>query len=167
MRSHARVFGHPIHQMLVPIPLGLFVVGSALDLVQRFTAVEWIPTVSFWNLLIGVVAALVAVIFGAIDLVAIPEGTRAKTIGGMHAVGNIVVVACFSVALFMRQENRFDPPSTLALGLELAALILLGLTGWLGGELVDRLGVGVDDGANVDAPSSLTHDVGDTPRVPS
>jgi len=45
MRSHARVFGHPIHQMIVPIPLGLFVVGSALDLVHRFTAVEWIPTV--------------------------------------------------------------------------------------------------------------------------
>lgn len=165
MRSHARVFGHPIHQMLVPIPLGLFVVGSALDLVQRFTDVEWIPTVSFWNLVIGVVAALVAVIFGAIDLVAIPEGTRAKYIGGMHAVGNIVVVACYSVALFMRQENRFNPPTTLALGLELGALMLLGLTGWLGGELVDRLGVGVDDGANVDAPSSLTHDVGDTPRV--
>lgn len=167
MRSHARVFGHPLHQMLVPIPLGLFMVGSALDVVQRFTDVAWIPTVSFWNLLIGVVAALVAVVFGAVDFVAIPDGTRAKYIGGMHAVGNIVVVASFAIALFMRQEHRFDAPSALALGLELGALSLLGLTGWLGGELVDRLGVGVDDGANVDAPGSLTHDVGDRPRVPS
>ena len=30
------------------------------------------------------------------------------------------------------------------------------VTGWLGGELVDRLGVGVDEGANLDAPNSLT-----------
>jgi len=50
-----------------------------------------------------VIAPLVAVVFGAIDLVAIPDGTRAKYIGGMHAIGNIVVVACYSVALFMRQ----------------------------------------------------------------
>jgi uncharacterized membrane protein len=33
------------------------------------------------------------------------------------------------------------------------------LTGWLGGELVDRLGVGVDDGAHPNAPSSLSHRV--------
>ncbi len=158
MRSHARAFGHPIHQMLVPIPLGLLVVGSVLDLVQRFTSISWIPTVSFWNLVIGVVAALVAAVFGAVDLFAIPDGTRAKYIGGMHAIGNVTVVGLFAVALFMRYERHVDAPSTLALGLEVAALVLSGVTGWLGGELVDRLGVGVDDGANLDAPSSLTHD---------
>ena len=43
-----------------------------------------------------------------------------------------------------------------ALVLSFAGFVLAGVTGWLGGELVDRLGVGVDDGAHLDAPNSLS-----------
>jgi uncharacterized membrane protein len=157
MRSHARLFGHPVHQMIVPIPLGMFVVGAGLDIAQRFIAASWIPTVSFWDLSIGVVAALVAVVFGAIDLIAIPDGTRAKRVGGLHAIGNVIVVSCIAVSLLIRHDRLFAPAPTLALVLEVAALLLASVTGWLGGELVDRLGVGVEDNANLDAPSSLSH----------
>jgi uncharacterized membrane protein len=48
-------------------------------------------------------------------------------------------------------------PSTLAMALSFSGFILSAVTGWLGGELVDRLSVGVDDGANLDAPNSITH----------
>lgn len=165
MKSHARILGHPIHQMIVPIPMGLFLVGSVLDIVQRFVDAPWIPALSFWNLTIGVVGALLAAGFGAVDLFAIPDGTRAKRIAGLHAIGNLVVVGAFVIALFMRWENRTLAAPTLALGLEVFALLLAGMTAWLGGELVDRLGVGVDDGADLDAPSSLTHDSRDRPRL--
>lgn len=156
MRSHARLFGHPIHQMLVPIPLGMFFVGAVLDVVQRFVNAAWIPTVSFWDLTIGVVAGLAAAVFGLVDLIAIPDDTRAKRIGGLHAIGNVVVIGCFAIALLIRHDRLFAPAPNFALGLEIAALVLAPVTAWLGGELVDRLGVGVDDGANLDATSSLS-----------
>lgn len=156
MRSHARLLGHPIHQMLVPIPLGMFVVGVALDIAQRFLNTNWIPTVSFWDLSIGVAAALVAAIFGVVDLIAIPDNTRAKRVGALHAIGNVIVVSCVAVALLIRYERLLSPAPGLALALEVAALLLASVTGWLGGELVDRLGVGVEDNANLDAPSSLS-----------
>jgi uncharacterized membrane protein len=58
--------------------------------------------------------------------------------------------------------SSIDPipymPPTAAMVLSFAGFGLSAVTGWLGGELVDRLSVGVDDGANLDAPNSLTHD---------
>lgn len=157
MRSHARAFGHPIHQMLVPIPFGLLVVGAALDIAQRFTHNTWIPMMSFWNIAIGVALALLAAVFGIVDLVAIPDGTRAKRVAGLHAIGNVAMLCLFAVALLMRYDTRMLPAPTTAFALEVAALALGVVTGWLGGELVDRLGVGVDDNAHLDAPNSLTH----------
>jgi hypothetical protein len=56
-----------------------------------------------------------------------------------------------------RRDFTLYIPTTLALVFSFAGYVLLFVTGWLGGELVDRLGVGVDDGANLDAPNSLTH----------
>ncbi|MDB4932009.1 MAG: hypothetical protein JWM10_4493 [Myxococcaceae bacterium] len=158
MRARARLFGHPIHQMLVPVPFGLFIVAAVLDIVQRITGADWIPTVSFWNAVIGVGAGLFAAIFGAIDWSGIPANTRAKRIGAMHGLGNVVVVALFFAAAYLRNDARSAPAPTLAFALEVGALALGAVTGWLGGELVDRLGVGVEPGAHVDAPNSLTHE---------
>jgi uncharacterized membrane protein len=52
-------------------------------------------------------------------------------------------------------QSGIHVPSVAALVLSFTGFALAGVTGWLGGELVDRLSVGVDDGANLDAPSSL------------
>lgn len=156
MESRAKLLGHPVHQMLVPIPVGLFFVGATLDIVDLFVEASWIPTVSFWNILLGIVAALVAAVFGLTDWTKIPSGTRAKRIGAIHGVGNVIAVALFTGAIWMRaRQSPAEDGSALPLVLEVVALLLLGVTGWLGGELVDRLGVGVDDGAHVNAPSSL------------
>lgn len=81
---------------------------------------------SFLMIAAGIIGGLVAALFGLIDWIAVPAGTRAKRVGAWHGGGNVVVVA-------------------LALG-----------TAWAGGELVERLGVGVDEGAHLDAPSSLS-----------
>ncbi len=86
---------------------------------------------------------------------AIPDGTRAKTIEHWHGAGNIAVLVLFVVSWYLRRDAP-DQPGTLAFVLALVAVALAGLTWWLGGKLVDRLGVGVDRGANSDAPSSLS-----------
>jgi uncharacterized membrane protein len=103
----------------------------------------------------GVITGLVAAPFGAIDWLAIPAGTRAKRVGAMHGLGNVFVVLLFAASWLMRGEAP-RAPGALALALSFAGGAAALVTGWLGGELVDRLAVGVDDGAHADAPSSLS-----------
>lgn len=156
MESHAKLLGHPIHQMLIPLPAGLFIVAAVLDIIGAFVSWSWLPTVTFWNVAFGIGTAVLAAIFGAIDWSNIPQNTRAKRIATLHGGGNLVAVLLFAGALWLRSHNQVDyRAGGAALALEIVALALLGVTAWLGGELVDRLGIGVDDGANLDAPSSL------------
>lgn len=158
MESRAKLLGHPVHQMLIPVPAGLFIVAALLDVVGAFKEdLTWIPTVTFWNIALGIGFALLAAVFGIIDALKIPSGTRAKRVATLHGASNVTAVVVFAVALYIRW--RYDTlhvgPVALGLGLELVAVAILAVAGWLGGELVDRLGVGVDDGAHVNAPSSL------------
>jgi uncharacterized membrane protein len=95
-------------------------------------------------------------VFGLIDWLAIPNNTRAKRIGLLHGGSNLVVVLLFSASCWMRRGSEGEIPSTPALVLSFVAVLLALVGGWLGGELVDRLGVGVDKGAHLNAPSSLS-----------
>jgi uncharacterized membrane protein len=155
MESRAKLFGHPIHQMLVVLPLGVLAMSLIFDLLARIAGWTRLHEAAFYMIAAGIISGLVAAVFGFIDFLGIPNGTRAKRIGRLHGLGNVVVVALFAASWFLRRD---DPPrpETLAIVLSAAAAALAMLTGWLGGELVDRLGVGVDDGANLDAPSSLS-----------
>jgi uncharacterized membrane protein len=85
-----------------------------------------------------------------------PTGTRAKRIGLLHGGSNVVVVLIFALVWLMRGDTPDAAPTTNLFLLEVVALALGAFAGWLGGELVDRLGVGVDDGAHLNAPSSLS-----------
>ncbi|HEX8151603.1 MAG TPA: DUF2231 domain-containing protein [Thermoanaerobaculia bacterium] len=154
MESRAKLFGHPIHQMLIVFPLGVLAMSLVFDLIARFAAWPKMAEAAYYMIAAGVVSGLVAAVFGLIDFLAIPRGTRAKRIGAMHGVGNVVVVVLFAASWFLRRDDPAQP-AVLAIILSAAAAGLATITGWLGGELVDRLGVGVDDGANLDAPSSL------------
>jgi uncharacterized membrane protein len=155
MNGNAKLFGHPIHPMLVVFPLGLLATAVGLDLVYVFTGKLLLPQVAFWNIGIGIVAGLLAAVFGLWDWLAIPAGTRAKAVGLWHGGSMVVVVGLFAVVWLMRRDAPAHEPTLAALVLELAAGVLSLVAGWLGGELVNRLGVGVDDGANLNAPSSL------------
>jgi uncharacterized membrane protein len=154
MEAKAKIFGHPIHQMLIVFPLGVLAMSLFFDLIGVFGGADQLHQAAFYMIAAGVVSGLVAAVFGLIDFLAIPHGTRAKRIGTMHGVGNVIVVVLFAASWFLRRDNP-PQPETLAIALSAAGAALATLTGWLGGELVDRLGVGVDDGAHLDAPSSL------------
>jgi uncharacterized membrane protein len=112
----------------------------------------------------GVVGGLLAAVFGLVDWLGIPSGTRAKRIGAFHGIGNVLVVGLFVVSWLLRYGDPMTP-GALPFVLSAIAVGIALVTGWLGGELVDRLGVGVDEGANLDAPSSLSHSVAEI-RVP-
>ena len=155
MESKARLLGHPIHQMLIVFPLGLLTTAIVFDVIHLATHTPLWSTISYWMIAAGIIGGLVAAIFGVIDWVAIPRGTRAYRLGLLHGLGNVCLVLLFALSWWLR---RPDPgsPSVFAIVLVVLGGALSLVTGWIGGELVDRLGVGVSDGANLDAPSSLT-----------
>jgi uncharacterized membrane protein len=104
----------------------------------------------------GIIGGLLAAPFGWIDWFKIPAGTRAKSIGLVHGLGNVVVVLLFVVSWVLRVTNGCEPTAR-ALVCSFVAVVLAVMTAWMGGELVARLGIGIDEGAGVDAPSSLSH----------
>ena len=155
MEARAKLFGHPVHQMLIVLPLGVLTGVVVFDLLHLVTdGREW-ATVAYWMIPLGVVSGLLAALFGLADWTKIPAGTRAKRVGALHGGGNVVVVTLFAVSWLLRGDSLADP-GALPVVLSLGGGALSMLTGWLGGELVDRMGVGVDDGAHLDSPSSLS-----------
>lgn len=156
MESKAKLFGHPIHQMLIVFPLGLLATSLFFDVIalimDRHTGLFG---AAYYMIAAGVISGLLAAVFGLVDFLAIPAGTRAKRIGALHGVGNVIVVVLFAASWFLRRPEPADP-AVLPVILSAAGAGIATITGWLGGELVDRLGVGVDDGANLNAPSSLS-----------
>jgi uncharacterized membrane protein len=157
MESRAKLFGHALHQMLVVFPLGLLVMSLIFDIVGLATRNGDWHRAAFWMIGAGLISGLLAAIPGTIDWTAIPMGTRAKSIGLFHGLGNAAVLVLFAVVWLIR--NGQPSPQALpgiALAIEIVGVGLGAVTAWLGGELVDRWGVGVDRGANLNAPNSMS-----------
>jgi uncharacterized membrane protein len=156
MESRVKILGHPIHPMLIVLPLGLLIMAVVFDVLRIVTGNNAFSIVAYWNIVGGLITGLLAAVFGFLDWLAIPSKTRAKSIGGMHGIGNVIVVLLFAASWWLRRDNPDYVPDTFAFVLGLLGLGLGGLTAWLGGELVYRLRMGVDDGAHLDAPNSLS-----------
>jgi uncharacterized membrane protein len=154
MESRVKLLGHPVHPMLVVFPLGLFITAAVFDVVHLTTGAPHWQDVVFWSITAGLVGGAGAALTGAIEWRAIPPRTRAKRVAIWHGFGNLIVMLLFLVRWFLGLEPPATP-SPIATALSVLGAALLLVTAWLGGELVDRLGVGVDDGAHLDAPSSL------------
>ena len=155
MESKAKLFGHSIHQMLIVFPLGLLATAVAFDIVGLVRGeTSWFG-ISFWMIAAGIIGGLLAAVFGLVDWLAVPSSTRAKYIGLLHGAGNVIVVLLFIGSWLLRRPMP-ESPSVTALVLSFLGVLIALVTGWLGGELVVRMGVGVDSGAHLDAPSSLT-----------
>jgi uncharacterized membrane protein len=156
MESRVKLFGHPVHPMLIVFPIGLLATAVVFDVLYLILGNPLFPAVSFYIIAAGVIGGLLAAIFGFIDWLALPNNSRAKSIGGWHGIGNVVIVVLFAISWLLRGGAANFVPNGFALLLAFAGVGLALITAWIGGELVYRLGVGVDPGANVNAPSSLT-----------
>jgi uncharacterized membrane protein len=151
MESKAKVMEHPIHPILVPFPLGLLTTSVVFDVVHLLAGgVKW-AEISFWMIAAGVIGGLLAAVFGLIDWLAIPSGTRAKAVGLGHGLSNVLMVALFAVSWLLRTGAPGNP-GVLPIVLSFLGVGLASLGGYLGGELVFRLGIGVAEGANPNGP---------------
>jgi len=156
MESRAKFLGHAVHPILIVFPLGLLATGVVFDIIYLIWGNPDMANVAYWMMAAGIIGGLIAAPFGWIDWFAIPSGTRAKTIGIMHGLGNTIALLLFAGSWWLRNDLP-ERPETLASILSFLGAGMAGFGGWLGGELVERLGVGVHDGANLDAPNSLTN----------
>jgi uncharacterized membrane protein len=154
MESRIKILGHAVHPILIVFPLGLFATAVVFDAIGWATGNGTWLEASFRIIAAGIIGGMISAIFGLIDFQAIPWDTRAKRIGIWHGLGNVAVIILFGASWLTRWTTPSNP-GRLPVMLSLAGALLMLVTGWLGGELVERLGVGVDEGANLDAPSSL------------
>jgi uncharacterized membrane protein len=158
MESRLKLLGHPIHPMLIVFPLGLLATAVIFDILYVATGTADLATFSYYAMISGVVGGLLAAVFGLLDWTKIPKDTRARRIGAIHGGGNVVVTGLFVLSLLSRWSDPDYLPNTLPLILGLLGAVLALFTAWLGGELVYRLRVAVDDDANLNASNSISRE---------
>jgi uncharacterized membrane protein len=142
MASPASIAKHPIHPMLIVFPVGLWIFSCICDLIYAmgWGGAVW-KDVAFYTMAGGVVGALLAAIPGLIDLISISD-QKTKKLGITHMILNLIVVGLFAYNLWVRYSDPIS--STLPYALSIIGLVLLAISGWLGGEMVYVRGVGVD-----------------------
>lgn len=153
MESRAKVLGHGTHPLLVAFPIGLLLSSLGFDLLRLITGDKKWGQLAFWNIIAGCVMGWVSMIPAAIDWWFLPRRSRAKRIATIHAVAADTGINLFFASWVLRRKDPEHPPSK-ALLLSGLGGALLALVGWLGGELVQRMGVGVAPDASLGAPAA-------------
>lgn len=138
MRRRARVFGHPVHLILIVFPLGLLATSFFFDVAWLATGGSELAVVAKWLILAGIAGGGLAAVFGMVDWLAIAPGTEARRVGALHGGGNALVAVLFAVSWLLRQRVVDPPP--LALAISAAGVVLIVMTGWLGSEVARRMG---------------------------
>jgi uncharacterized membrane protein len=142
MRTPAQIAGHPIHPMLVPIPIGLWLFSFVCDLIAMRAAdpSTWVAA-SFYAMVGGVLGALAAAIPGLIDMLSL-KGRPVQKTALEHMALNLTVVALFAINAWLRARGVIGGGASLAVSA--IALVLLLVSGWLGGKMVYEAGVAVN-----------------------
>ena len=142
--STANLAGHPVHPILVTLPIGFFVATFLFDLVFWRTGTEAYATAALWSLGLGLIAAALAAIAGLIDFLG---DARIRNISDAwhHAIGNVILVLVQLFSFYQRYRYGTSAVVPLGLSLSLIAVLIMLFTGWKGGELVFRHRVAVYD----------------------
>lgn len=141
-RSTAKIAGHPIHPMLVPVPIVCFAGTLLTDLAYAATVQPQWANISSWLLTIGLLVSVLVVIAGLIDFLGEPR-IRALPHAWIHGAGNGLALLLSLWNVFVHTHDGYT--SVVPTGLTLSALVVLILlvTGWNGWAMVYRHGVGV------------------------
>ena len=171
MLSKARIGSHPLHPMLIAIPITSYLAtfGSLVGLVA--TRDPFWFRVALWANAVGVVSALVAAIPGAIDLLTVVPGrTVARKTGVTHAIANVTALVLFAINLYLMADARGDQEplnTTAALALTGGGVLVTLIAGWFGWEMVQRHHVGVVEqsmGRAVNDPDAVAARFGESSR---
>jgi uncharacterized membrane protein len=138
MKARARLLGHPLHRVLIVFPLGLLATSFFFDLAWLARGREQLAIVAWWLIFAGVVGGIVAALFGLVDWLAIPQGTRARRVGALHGGGMGIVALLYAASWLLRRDAPADPEAVAILLSGLGVLLTV-ITGWLGGELAERM----------------------------
>ena len=148
MRTPASIYKHPIHPMLVVFPIGLWIFSLACDLIRLagFSAETW-SIVAFFAMVGGLIGALGAAIPGAIDLLYYKGGAPpVKKIALSHMTINLIAVVLYAINIWLRVSGPtpMNPGMSAPVLLSIVGVALIGVSGWLGGQMVHVYGVGVE-----------------------
>jgi uncharacterized membrane protein len=151
MRSRATIAGHPVHPMLIPFPLALWVTSFVVDILFYFIKHPTLLIISKFMIAAGCIGAVAAAIPGIIDWLAIknPEVTKPAN---WHARLNIAALVVFAISFFLRlgsYSHLVGRRLTIPFLLSLVGIIFITISGWLGGELVFRYGIGQTHDDNI------------------
>jgi uncharacterized membrane protein len=142
-------YGHPFHPILVTLPIGTWIASLVFDVATRAqdAGSPSLVDASYWLIGLGIVGALVAAVFGLLDLLPIARGTRAFRNGLIHLGLNLLVVALFAVNFAWRSGDHTELAKVEVgqIALSVVAIVLLAISGWIGGRLAYRYGVRVVD----------------------
>jgi|SRR5689334_17709522 uncharacterized membrane protein len=143
MKSRAGIAGHPIHPMLVPFPIALWIFSLASDFIYLFGfgGPVW-KDIALYTIVAGVGGGLAAAVPGYLDYRAITEPLTVK-IAERHMIINVSLVLLFSINVLLRLST--GPHAIAPVVLSVVGVAGLAISGWLGGELVYVKGVGVQD----------------------
>jgi uncharacterized membrane protein len=142
MDSRSKLLGHAPHPMLVMFPLGALGFSVASDALHTFLGERRYAQAARQAIDFGLATSVLAAPFGTIDWLAIPKGTRAKRLGLWHGLGNAALLGLFAASRLLR-SRRDDEPT--AKWLSAGGLLMAGVTGWLGAELVEHHGIGIPE----------------------
>jgi len=145
MKSRAHIESHPIHPMLVSLPIGLWTASLAYDLAASATGNDRLRESADDMMRAGLAGALAAAVPGAVDYFAvIPAGSSAKSRGATHGILNVSLAALYSVNCLLRAKSPRLWGRWLGLPLSVIGFGGMMYTSWLGGTLVYRNQIGVD-----------------------
>lgn len=138
----ARIARHPIHPMLVPVPIVCFIGALLTDIVYFATAeMQW-ANFSSWFLVVGVIVGVLAAIAGLIDFLSNPQ-IRALAPAWLHMIGNLIVLVLAFFNALIHTRDAWTSVVPIGLVLSIITVLILPITGWLGWTMVYRHGVGV------------------------
>lgn len=154
--SPASVKKHPLHPMLVALPIGLWVFALVCDIIAAAGGISIWSTVALYCVAGGIVGAGIAAVPGLIDYFSIDEAAM-RRIANLHLIVNLGAVAVFAVNFWSRFS--LAPGSVVPLMLSVVGVICIGVGGWLGGEMVYVKGMAVE------AVEKLAKKVEEKPRL--
>ena len=138
-------YGHPFHATVVTIPIGAWTAAVVFDIAALLGAAPHALAIgALWLVVIGVIGGLVAAVFGLLDFSQLPAGTSVRRTAVWHLTFNSTAIVLFIVSAIVRAGNP-DDPSVGGFILALIGLVVVGISGFLGGELAYRHGVRVAD----------------------
>ena len=161
MASPASIGGHPVHPMIIPFPIGLWVFSLIADVIYLWKGNPvWKDWIAFYALLGGIIGAAAAAVPGVIDWLSLTDKAVVK-IANWHARLNVIALLIFAASFYLRTtsgSNWVSGSETIPIALSLFGVVLISISGWLGGEMVFKHGVAVssDSGATPETAKTQT-----------